>query len=167
MDVVAQWVRTSWTKSSRGGEAAARRNAVPIAFPLPETTSPLAHAVTMREADGFTPRSSALRALPDRGEAQLREKDRRLRVMLVNTQWAGVIRRRPPAIRLHPGEWVRWQITYRQASYLGRGPWHYSLVTLNLAFGPVAAEDIFLGTPTKYVDERAQLTRYRRERTWN
>ncbi|MFD7130855.1 hypothetical protein [Streptomyces sp. NPDC059894] len=32
MDVTVQWIRTSWTKESRGGEAAARRNAVPVGF---------------------------------------------------------------------------------------------------------------------------------------
>jgi hypothetical protein len=166
VEVVAQWVRTWWTKQSRSGVAATRRNALPVAFTLPGVTPPRVHTVVMREwEDEFAPQSSELRAPPDRGEVQLREADGLLRVMLVSTQWAGVIRRRPPAVRLRPGEWVRWQITYRRASYFGRGPWYYSLDTLNLAFGPVTTTDVFLGTPTRHVDERTQLTRYHRQRT--
>ncbi|MEV0175804.1 hypothetical protein AB0I00_32405 [Streptomyces sp. NPDC050803] len=57
MDITVQWVRTSWTKQSRGGEAAARRNAVPIGFSLPRVPSGLAHFVQMSEHDGFEPRS--------------------------------------------------------------------------------------------------------------
>ncbi|CRK60466.1 hypothetical protein [Alloactinosynnema sp. L-07] len=91
---------------------------------------------------------------------RLREENGLLRVMLVDTQWPGAIRRRPPAVRLRPNEWVRWQITYRQATSLGRGPWYYSLETLNLAYGPVASPDAFLGAPTHVVDERRQHTRY-------
>jgi hypothetical protein len=41
VDIVAQWVRVSWTKRSWGGSAAALRNAVPVAFPLPEIVAPL------------------------------------------------------------------------------------------------------------------------------
>jgi hypothetical protein len=32
MEAVVQWVRTSWTKRSRGEPGAARRNAAPAAF---------------------------------------------------------------------------------------------------------------------------------------
>ncbi|EWC60966.1 hypothetical protein UO65_3699 [Actinokineospora spheciospongiae] len=32
VDVVVQWVRTWWTKESRSGVAAARRNALPTVF---------------------------------------------------------------------------------------------------------------------------------------
>jgi hypothetical protein len=154
MDVVAQWVRTSWTKQSRGGAEATRRNAAPVAFLLPEVTMPLVHEVTMNERDGFEPRSSSRHAEPARDGVQLREADGLLRVMLVSRQWPGVIRRRPPAVRLRRGEWLRWQINYRFVS--DRGPTHYRLDTLNLAYGQVSA-DVFMGTPTRRVDERVQL----------
>lgn len=45
VDVVAQLVRTSWTKLSRGGDAAARGNAAPVGFALPAPRRPLAHEV--------------------------------------------------------------------------------------------------------------------------
>ncbi|MFE4960270.1 hypothetical protein ACFRCW_41585 [Streptomyces sp. NPDC056653] len=37
MEITIQWVHTPWTKESRGGEAASRRNAAPIDFALPHT----------------------------------------------------------------------------------------------------------------------------------
>ncbi|MFD9337542.1 hypothetical protein ACFWBF_24545 [Streptomyces sp. NPDC060028] len=39
---------------------------------------------------------------------------------------------------------------------LARPLWTYRLHTLNIAYGS-AREDLFLGTPTRYVDERALL----------
>lgn len=162
VEVVAQWVRTWWTKQSRSGEAATRRNALPVAFVLPEVTPPLVHTVVMKEWENdFQVQSSVLRTGPDKHEVTLREADGLLRVMLVSAQSPGVIRRRPPAVRIQPGQWLRWQITYRRAGLLGRGPWYYRLDTLNLAYGQVKP-DIFLETPTRHVDERTQLTTYRR-----
>jgi hypothetical protein len=38
MDVVAQRVRTTWTKRSRGGPAASVRNRVPVTFPRPDSS---------------------------------------------------------------------------------------------------------------------------------
>ncbi|WP_203900320.1 hypothetical protein [Virgisporangium aliadipatigenens] len=164
MDAVTQWVRTSWTKASRGGPAAARRNAVPVGFVLPPLTGPAVHEVLMDEADGFTPRES-LRDGPPTGvtgaytsAVRLSEADGRLRVELRATSWGAPRRRsRPPAVRLAPGEWVRWQVNYRFSWPAARGgAWSYRLDTLNLAYGPVAAE-AFLGDPTHHVDERAAL----------
>jgi hypothetical protein len=74
--------------------------------------------------------------------------------------------RRPPAVRLAPGEWLRWQINYRFIGSWG-GEWAYRLDTLNLACGLVRA-DVFLGTPTRQVDERAYLRwRSRRIGRWS
>ncbi|UGT44035.1 hypothetical protein LTV02_11900 [Nocardia yamanashiensis] len=165
MEVTAQWVRTWWTKQSRSGAAATRRNQLPVAFPLPEIAAPLTHEVVMREWHyDFEPESSILYALPDRSEVAIKEEGSTLRVMPASAQPKGVIRRRPPAVRIREGEWLRWQITYRHASLLGRGPWYYRLDTLNVAYGPVTA-NVFLGTPSRFVDERAQLTTYHRQRS--
>jgi hypothetical protein len=137
-----------------------------VAFNLPEVTSPLVHTIVMKEwEDEFAPQSSVQHAPPGRDEVQLRESDGLLRVMLVAQLWPAVLRHRPPAVRLRPGEWLRWQITYRRASFLGHGPWYYSLDTLNLAFGTVTTMDVFLGTPTRFVDERTQLTTYHHQPT--
>ncbi|MEU8155748.1 hypothetical protein AB0B94_18985 [Micromonospora sp. NPDC048986] len=53
MDAVVQWVRTSWTKRSRGDAEATRRNAVPVSFVLPERAVPFVQEITMSEAVGF------------------------------------------------------------------------------------------------------------------
>lgn len=154
MDVIAQWVRTSWTKRSRGGVAAARRNAVPSGFPLPSVQPPLVHTLAAAERDNFEVRESLHYGEPDRADVLLREADGMLRVELVVTPFGMPRRRRrPPAIRLSQGEWVRWQVNYRFPYEDG---WSYRLDTLNLAYGPVLS-DVFTGTPTLHVDERASL----------
>lgn len=81
--------------------------------------------------------------------------DGRLRVELVATPFGMPRRwRRPPAVWLRPGEWVRWQINYRFTDF--DGDWNYRLDTLNLAHGEVAA-NTFPGTPARVVDERSSL----------
>ena len=154
MAVVVQWVRTSWTKRSRGGAAAAQRNAAPAGFVLPcRVEASFLHKVVMREQDDFAPVSS----LGPVGDApvQLREGDGRLRVMPRVSPLSGLPprRRRPPALRLAPGQWVRWRLNYRFSSAAGMQDWSYWLDTFNIAYGPVA-EDMFLARPTFLVDER-------------
>ncbi|MFD9062387.1 hypothetical protein ACFVZ3_12780, partial [Kitasatospora purpeofusca] len=70
MEHTVQWVRTSWTKRSRGGEGAARRNAAPVGFVLPSGPASsahmvrsalevrTAHVVRMAEREGFAPRET-------------------------------------------------------------------------------------------------------------
>ena len=154
MDVTAQWIRTTWTKQSRGGPAAARRNAAPVGFQLPETRPPLTHTVVMDERDGFESRESTQHEEPDRADVLLQEADGRLRVELVVTPFGMPRRwRRPPAVRLSRGEWVRWQVNYRFSYEDG---WSYRLDTLNLAYGS-ATPDVFMSAPTHHIDERASL----------
>lgn len=156
VEVVAQWVRTSWTKESRGGVAAARRNAVPVAFVLPQVTPPLVQEVLVDEREGFQPRSSVRRGEPGAADVLLREGDGLLRVAVVAVPFGmPQRRRRPPAVRLKPGEWLRWLINYRFVGSRG-SQWWYRLDTLNLAYGHVMA-DLFLGKPTHQVDERDRL----------
>jgi hypothetical protein len=64
--------------------------------------------------------------------------------------------RRPPAVRLAPGEWVRWQINYRFPGSWG-GDWTYRQDTLNLLNGHATDPRIFLGDPTRRVDELGLL----------
>ncbi|MEW1588280.1 hypothetical protein AB0283_22900 [Micromonospora vinacea] len=155
MDAVVQWVRTSWTRRSRGGAGATRRNAVPVSFALPARTAPLTQEIEMAEADGFEPREGLTRP-PYRSEVRLRLEDGRLRVELLASAWGMPRRhRRPPAVRLAEGEWLRWQINYRFTGMSG-GAWLYRLDTLNLAHGAVPV-DTFLGEPPRFIDERAQI----------
>ncbi|GHB11439.1 hypothetical protein GCM10010305_62740 [Streptomyces termitum] len=64
--------------------------------------------------------------------------------------------RRPPAVRLLPGQWVRRQLNYRFTSALGLRGWSYWLDTFNIAYGPVG-QDVFLSEPTLVVDERGPV----------
>ncbi|MFE6840134.1 hypothetical protein ACFVFI_35570 [Streptomyces sp. NPDC057705] len=151
MEITVQWIRTSWTKLSRGGDAAARRNAAPTGFPVPQVPPSFAHFVEMSEWDGFAPHET----VKDLGEAgvSLREEDDRLRVLAREEQVFGMPSRsrRPPAVRLGPGQWVRWQLNYRFGG-AGHGDWSYWLDTFNVAYGPVEP-DVFLSEPTVLVDE--------------
>ncbi|MEU4351075.1 hypothetical protein [Streptomyces sp. NPDC023838] len=154
MKITVQRIRTTWTKESRGGEAAARRNAAPIGFALPHEAVPYVHVVRMSEDDGFVPYDSQadLRNV----DIQLREADGQLRVFpQVKPLYALPPRkRRPPAVRLIPG--VRWQLNYRFSSAMGIRGWTYWLDTFNIAYGPVDA-DVFLSKPTVFIDERGPL----------
>lgn len=152
--VVVQRVRTSWAKASRGGPGAVVRNAVPTAFPLPPGLRSGLHDVTVRECDAFRPRMSE-RDLDHVGIV-LREAGGLLAVGPPETSLFSVPRRgrRPPKVRLAPGEWLRWQINYRIGNQ--KGPWGYRLDTFNVSYGPDSPE-VFLGTPAHTVDERGPL----------
>ncbi|MFF4407506.1 hypothetical protein [Streptomyces sp. NPDC001404] len=156
MEITVQWIRTSWTKKSRGGEEAAHRNAAPVGFALPGMAPSLAHVVRMYERDGFAPRDGQedLR----RVNVQLRETDGRLRVQPRIEPLCAIPPRprRPPAVHLVPGQWIRWQLNYRFSSAAGMQDWSYWMDTFNIAYGPVDA-DVFLSEPTAYVDERGPV----------
>jgi hypothetical protein len=159
MEVVVQWVRTSWTKRSRGEPVAARRNAAPAAFPLPPVQPPFVHEVLMGEHDGFQPHFTVHEGLPgtvpDCG-VLLNEANGLLQVQLAVTPFGMPRRwRRPPAVRIAPGDWLRWQINYRFAGTHG-GEWTYRLDTLNVTYGP-APVNLFLGHPSHRVSELAAL----------
>ncbi|GLH99998.1 hypothetical protein [Phytohabitans aurantiacus] len=158
MEPVVQWVRTSWTKRSRGGDAAARRNAVPFAFHLPAAGAPLIHQVFMHEHEGFRPHGETRAELPAADQVELRQVGERLRVQLVpDASMMPRRNRRPPVIYLRRGEWVRWQINYRSSGTCPCGhEWSYRLDTLSLAHGEIAT-DAFLAQPPYAVDERAYL----------
>lgn len=154
MDVVAQWVRISWTKRSRNAAEARRRNAVPVAFTLPEVAVPLTHEITLGEATGYVPSWRVRHAAPREEALQLTEEDGLLRVLLV-PEAGPSRRRRPPAVRLAEGQWLRWRINYRILGMCCGEP-SYRQDTLNLAYGKVIPT-VFHGAPAHQVDERAQL----------
>ncbi|WP_217549346.1 hypothetical protein [Streptomyces sp. GbtcB6] len=155
MDAVVQRVRTSWTKKSRGGPEAARRNATPTAFSLPPGLSSALHEVAMQEPDSFEPRMQ-VRDLSAPGVI-LREVNGLLRVDPPEVSMFAMPRRnrRPPAVRLAPGQWLQWQINYRFVGSCS-GAWSYRLETFNILYGS-AVPDVFLGEPARRVDERRVL----------
>ncbi|GGU66549.1 hypothetical protein [Lentzea flava] len=156
VDVVVQWVRTEWTKASRGGAEAARRNAVPEAFALPHGR-PAVHEVIQLEWCDFEPVWSKESDSIDRLRLSLLESDDVLAVQLQDTMHAAPRRwNRPSPVRLARGEWLRWQLNHRWQRPRD-GAYNYELTTLNLAYGPVSDLKLFLGKPTRHVDERARL----------
>jgi hypothetical protein len=110
----------------------------------------------MHERDGFEPHGVA--ADLSEVDVQLREAVGGLRVLArVQPLFAIPPRpRRPPAVRLASGQWVRWQLNYRFSSAAGVRGWSYWLDTFNIAYGPADA-DVFLTEPTVHIDERGPL----------
>jgi hypothetical protein len=155
MDVTVQWVRTSWTKRSRGAPHADARNRAPVAFVLPPGPSPLVHEVLMQESDDFRPRFEVTDTLPAKTRLRLRERGEALTVQ-VGIGFGAPCRGYRPSVTIRPGEWLRWQMNKRSSSFAGMGDWHYELQTVNIAFGPVRP-DAFLGRPPHLVDELAAL----------
>jgi len=153
VDVVAQRVRTTWTKRSRGGPLAATRNRVPIAFPLPAGAQ--LHEVRVDESTGFEPRSE-VRPWGELDGVRLRETDDGLLVLVTPSLWASPRRKwQPSPIRLERGEWLRWQINLRFGATSSRGSeWSYRLETLNLAYGGPAD---FTGEPDRSMIELRDL----------
>lgn len=109
----------------------------------------------MREADAFEPRMQ-VQELTEPGVI-LRETDGLLRVDPPEMTMFGMPRRhrRPPAVRLAPGQWLQWHINYRLVGSCD-GSWSYRLETFNIVYGP-ASLDVFLSVPSHRVDERGSL----------
>jgi hypothetical protein len=123
-----------------------------VAFPLPHGVGPLVHEIVMSESDHFAPHSSHRAELPSPDEVEIRLVGQRLRVNLIAVVGGD---RRPPAVHLEPGQWLRWHINYRFSGGCC-GEWSYRLDTLNFAHGLVDT-DTFLGQPHRLVDERRHL----------
>jgi hypothetical protein len=110
----------------------------------------------MRERDAFQPRMRQIDL--SKCGVPLRAVDGLLRISPPDTSLFSMPRRRrrPPATRLSRGEWLRWQINYRHVGSSG-GQWHYSLDTFNIHFGTPASREVFLGEPTRTVEERGYV----------
>jgi len=153
-EIAVQWVRTSWTKSSRGGDAAARRNAVPTVFDLPSVGLPCFDQVQLSESDGFLAHHEITPGLPDRRLILLDSGNGHLRVFPRPPGYAAPRRRRrPPAVRLAAGDWLRWRINYRFHSHQG---WIYQVHTWNVAYRP-GSDQPFSSPPRRDVDELAWM----------
>lgn len=128
------------------------RNAAPIAFLLPPDLKSGLHEVLMMESDGFQPREQMLDL--SNLEMSLREAEGFLKVSPPQMSTFATLPRngRPPAVRLPPGQRLRWQINYRLIGSYG-GQWYYRLDTFNVAYGPVLP-DAFLAEPSRVIDER-------------
>jgi hypothetical protein len=160
VDVVVQRISTWWTKESRGAPAATARNSAPIAFPLPAGFASGLHDVVMREATGFEPDAcTADLSEPDLdlglsvqalgGTLHIRPPERYPGSVVIRS-------RRPPAVNLQAGQWLRWQINHCMIAWSG-GLSHYMLQTFNVYGGPPPDPEIFFTVPSRQVDERSRL----------
>ncbi|GIG62940.1 hypothetical protein Lfu02_73120 [Longispora fulva] len=102
--MVAQWVRTWWTKQSRGEPGASQRNATPDGFMLPGGSGPLVHEVSLHERDGFRRQFQTRHEPPDKHDVRVQWRHGLLEVQLVASIW-GMPRRawRPPPVGLTSG----------------------------------------------------------------
>lgn len=149
-------MQTWWTVKSRGAPAAAVRNAAPNAFLLPPNLISGMHEVVIREQDGFQPQACETDlTTPDltfhEVEGSLRVRPPTLAPLSFPER-----RRRPPAVRLAPGQWLRRRINFKFIRLSG-GPSHFRLDTYNIHFGAPDSPDVFLGTPTRSVNELRHL----------
>jgi hypothetical protein len=163
VDVVAQWVTTEWTRRSRGGSGAARRIAVPQGFRLPRQRRCVVHEVMITESNDFKPIESIGAEPPEREPSMARSglrlvrADKGVRVELLLARLGEKKDRRPQAVWLAPGEWLRWQVNYRMSGpRIDNGRWEYRQDTLNIAVGS-ADPELFFGEPTRHIDERGFL----------
>ncbi|MDX6282059.1 MAG: hypothetical protein QOH03_3130 [Kribbellaceae bacterium] len=147
-----QRVRTRWGKESRGGADAAVRNGVPVAFALPPLPGPIFQSVEMAQWSDFRPEVST-GDLSTLG-LELTEDNGRLRVF-PESYYPMPPRSRHPAVRLEPGEWLRWQLNYRTTNY-NSGEWIYQLDTFNVGYA-TADPRLFLGPPPRVIDELGSL----------
>lgn len=153
-----QWVRTYWTRRTRGGPQAARRSALPEAFPLPDASPPFVHDVRMYEGTGYEPEFSLAEGLPPEDMVRLTEADGVLRVKLVpdhsSRELTGLeAGRKSEGVPLKRRHTLRWQVNYRLAAEWG---WYYRLDTLNVAYGMWSAE-VFVQPPVRRIDGRTLL----------
>lgn len=154
IDVAVQLVKTTWTKASRGGGEASRRNSVPTLFPAADQARPCWQEISQDELDGFTPRMTVTTGIPGKALIALTESADLLRVLPRPISYGSPHRRRrPPAVRLARTEWLRWRINYRYHSHQG---WIYRLDTWNIAYRPASSE-VFVGPPRFDVDELAWM----------
>lgn len=150
-----QCVSVLWTKASRGGMAAATRNAVPLGFPWPDDSAIWHKVVASEWVDDFGPVVETNDLLPQDVAWQLGLRTEPHGVSVqprVYPNWMPTRHRRRPRVRLTTGESLRWILNYRLG--LDHG-WTYGQITFNVGLGTT---DSSFGTqPDKMVDERASL----------
>jgi hypothetical protein len=163
--IAIQEINVIWTKRSRGGSAAQRRNAVPEALALAIPTLPaempfalVREQFIFNEAKDFTQQHfpADVEAFPAKkqlkmGCVEIILRDGRLDAIYTYTTYCAGAPRRDlhprTALQLEAGQWG-------QLMYNGRfsfeEDWNYRKTVLNIAYGEMFNSDIFF-TPPKHV----------------
>jgi hypothetical protein len=162
--IMVQKLVTRWTKQSRGGAAAAERNATPREALLPPLGATrrdvLVHTIVFREDAGFVPTPSVdvigidgLTKITDELDLALEED-----TLHVCFRWSDACgapgRPNGRAIPLRPAQWCR---VLHNGRHAREDQWVYQNTVLNVGTGPLV-EDFFLATaPVASSDHRASL----------
>src|ERR1019366_1341576 len=153
--VIIQCICTTWTKTSRGGVGATRRNSTPDAYLLPESilhmsdTAFILHKVDSREQNNFQQPGETIeqkeRSNPFRYNClKLSLTENVLDITLEWERSEGVPRRHAfphTGFCVQNGQWGRVMYNLRAA---WAGNWVYKKHVLNIGFFPRSSSGIFL-----------------------
>lgn len=168
MRIVVQEILIEWSKDSRGGPKAGKRNAVPEVFVLPEIprlieTPVLHHWISVEEGRGFAldraDSTLSQAVLPFKaGSIEVRERGSEIVVTYRhNGMMAGAPTRVAPPknIPLVVDQWMR--IAYN-GRYGGEGHWWYRKMIFNIGLFTEPRANVFMATsPRKEVRDLADL----------
>lgn len=162
--LVIQELRTTWTKISRGGQGAAKRNSTPLEMPLPMPPSGavFVHRVHFSEFDEFAPSPRSAHS-QDTVPHDLSGFDGYFdgNDVLVRTHWTPHLGlpKRPNGrrIRLHLGEYCRLFHNGRLTDH-DTGEWSYQSTVINIALVEEPTLELFMKAAwSETLDAREQL----------
>ena len=162
--VIIQRVRCSWTKASRGGEAARIRNALPrqLSLPLEAFAAPVAlHRVDFVEAKDFEPQE-AVQRFAELSEVRLidlslRVIGEKLEAKHLRKADNVAVRHRPypfiGGVEVEHGQWAELRANGRYVDN-DTGHWRYDATTYNVGLFWEVAVDRFVQTEAakRYAD---------------
>jgi hypothetical protein len=160
--VVVQKVLTYWTKASRGGAGATKRNAVPEAATLPLSSAKMAgktgllHEVAYRESDDFARKDRPLQLDPPLSKLVVGcvtiNLDRDTVSASFRYSWGccgsperGWTRK---TLQIAEGEWG--QMIYNGRFVDSDGYWWYEKKAVNIGLFPELLEDVFIRNAPTY-----------------
>lgn len=169
--VILQQIIVRWTKASRGGTNASKRNAVADAFQLAEIpqhnfqNALIHHQLTFTEEIGFVSPSVEMNVEQLQIPLQLTELAcMRFQVKpdvatfqpLENMTCLGAPRRNLvfKRMELSVGQWGRFMLNGR---FGFANEWSYQKMVTNIAFVETVDRDIFLGEPDQFIQAMADL----------
>jgi hypothetical protein len=159
--LLVQLIRTTWSKASRGGRAAAARNAVPETFLVPNLPSQsesttVVHTLEFAEVNQFElPTYTNVTSTPSIGKMRLHSiaiypASQSIRIAAEWLLLAGAPRRRPIAnlVELASQTWV--QIRYNLRTGLDEG-WAYYKYVFNIGYFSSLPLEAFTTTVPKTI----------------
>ena len=151
--IIIQHIVTEWSKASRGGDAAGRRNRTPSTIKLPSIPAGVdvaVHRVDYRAVNEFA--AAAKLSTDDRlpisvGCLRIKSLGDCLLISFRYSYTCGGAPERGwirKDIRLLPGQWS--QVEYNGRFRYSSGEWYYKHTVINIAIVDVAAPKIFTHT---------------------